>query len=875
MHRAALLLLSLLLAAPAHAGDAPIVDRQTRIALQQALRTDRTMLADLATVDRRLGAVAPDPLAGQVLDDPLAGLDTAWALAAQVASDAPLRQGTHWDGAFGALASAWGVSGEAKDPCSGGASPALSTQHVAAAASRGEKLSNREVKDFAIRLSPEIDSAVGSLAGAARLAACRVDAALGGIAAEDRDQLLTLAVDLLERRDLEPGPLADAFSQVDLPLLLRAARDWTDAVEAAADALHGTDAARWPTSPQIWQIDLGEVWIGSPGPNSGTGNPVLIVDPGGDDHWRIHADGPVSQRAVAGWIDLGGDDVWRSGSGGTGAVFGVAAGVDLAGHDTHAGKDFGAGGALFGIATWDDRGGDDSYTHAWASQGFGLLGAGMLRDLDGDDVYDLRGAGQGAGFPRGVGILHDARGDDRYLLTVGDGAPCAGGCGQGAGIGDELRFPGGVGLLVDDSGDDAYVAEQNAIAFGSGYGLGVLRDGGGDDRYESAERGVAAGEAGSGLLIDAAGRDRYVSGQGPGSTSVDGVAVVLDRARDDVFVGDTHPTNRGTALLLSEGTGFELPEAHEGSITARSAIREAAVPESEPSSHLPVVGMTSSGRNPTAADFVAKAWPDRDALNRANWQADSLDFTDAARRAIADAVRDAITGSSGDDPTNAWRLGWLGSLAQDDPLLAGHVETAAAASIDHPHWRVRAAAWDARASLASITDLELPPEEAERLATAAAVALQREESYAVRAAAARVAGAFGEAGVASTLTKALRAPHRGLRHAAEEALLAVCSRTDGVAVARGLYPIAEGEAGVDPVQRDAALRVLGATGQRDARAFLIETLADDDPATALAAALGLARDDHRDAVRALDAWRETADASALDALEAVAPTPAD
>jgi HEAT repeat protein len=170
---------------------------------------------------------------------------------------------------------------------------------------------------------------------------------------------------------------------------------------------------------------------------------------------------------------------------------------------------------------------------------------------------------------------------------------------------------------------------------------------------------------------------------------------------------------------------------------------------------------------------------------------------------------------------------------------------------------VREAAWHARAALARIDGLTIAPDDALRIATEAAVAMQKESHADVRAAAARAAGAFGEAGVASSLVDALLTEHLALRRSAEEALLLVASRTDGVAIARGLYGVAGGEMDADPAVRDAALRVLGAARQRDAVPVLESALASPDPRTALAAVEGLARHGSRAALVALGPWVES------------------
>ena len=913
MHRVAALLASLLIVSPqpADAGDGPsLLDRETLEALRVELRTSGATLDDVAAPARdRSPADLPlrNPNADSALAAPLRAPDIASGLATRIAQDVGSRGPAGWDGFFGLLAEQWDAKGDAADSCAGQASgEGLAAQHIAAAEANGERWSRREINDLQSRLNPELNRILGQLSDQASIAACRVEQALPELTPEAREALLVDGGALLtlpDRPTEAQGAVAaravEAWSQVHKPTLIRAAKDWSEAVDAAALGLAGLDPSAWPSSPVIWRVGLGEVWIGSPAANSGTGNPVLLVDPGGDDHWRIRADGTsLAEAPVRGWIDLGGDDVWRSGPGGAGVgVLGVGAGVDLAGDDVHTAADFATGAGYFGVATWLDAGGDDVYEGERAVQGCGLLGAGRLRDTGrGDDVHEASSLSQGAGLPGGIGVLHDDGGVDRYLVTPApDSGLCGGGCSQGAGIGVRPFLAGGLGLLVDDSGEDLYTSGGSSQGSGLWHGLGVLRDGGGDDGYlaETWSAGSADRQA-VGVLIDSTGNDRYLSRHhSVACAGVRSVAWLVDLAGYDEYssslgVGWSKAADSASFLVDVGGAarwGGGRPGAVAGHPRAvRRAPAIAAVVGRRVPGELAMLGGMASSPTATVAELQGAlktaSLPMSDGLDDVGDGIGALIRRRTPPGQLADLARAIRTDATGrerseDDYSVAWHLTWLGWIAKAAPLAASDLEATAAALADHPSRVVRTAVWDARAALGEIPDLEFPPEEAERLATAAAVVLQKEENAEVRAAAARATRAFGTSGVASSLADALLGAHLGLRRSAEASLVAVCDRTDGVAVARALYAAASGKERIDPVARDAALRVLGATGQRDAVALLVEALTDHDPSTALAAAIGLVRDGGREATRALDEWRESAPEAAQNALEAVVPIDSD
>ena len=161
--------------------------------------------------------------------------------------------------------------------------------------------------------------------------------------------------------------------------------------------------------------------------------------------------------------------------------------------------------------------------------------------------------------------------------------------------------------------------------------------------------------------------------------------------------------------------------------------------------------------------------------------------------------------------------------------------------LDHESHILRVAARDLLTVIAKIESLEIEPALLERWAQGAAIGLQTDPTPEGRAAAARLLAPTGGPGTASGLAKTLLSGNFAERAAAEEALTALAQRTDGVAVARGVFPLTEpGSRRTEPV-RAAALRILGATKHRDAEEVLEQASEDGDVIVRRAANEGLER----------------------------------
>ncbi len=804
--------------------------------------------------------------------------------------------GVTWDAFF--AKAAYELRVEAVDPCEGddGAAAGLTTASIAHEAEQGLRRSRREVKALEESLDARLNARVGQLLNSATDAGCTLSSALADLTPEQR----AAAVSALERliAGLPPGTteaeeaaaaLVAAWTAIDVGALLAAGQGWSDAVAEAAHELSALPPEAWPTTPQIWPTALGEVWIGSPGSNSGTGDPFLIVDPGGDDHWRVlpqQASLPAEgARSIRGWIDLGGDDLWQSGVAGVGsALFSIGAGLDLSGDDTWRSAGLTAGAAAFGVATWTDVGGDDRYDGGPGSQGFAAFGAAALVDRAGADAYTSVGPAQGAGLPAGLGLLHDVDGDDRFDAGAGGGQGASRGLfpllGGGYGLlvdhgGDDVRHTAGPGqggcegrgaaAAVDVTGDDVWVSSASLTqAAGRRECAAVLVDiGGGADRYDAPAAAQGWGEDRAiGTLWEEGGADAYrVGGPGQGAADWGGLGLLTDLGGADAYLSGAgaRPSTRTTVAVgvLADldddaavatwqapvwGSGGQYPGViavpADGAAAAALVVSHSAHP-SEAASALEKAGpgvlaavlATVSDRRPAEAEVVHR------------YVARGAGTTSAEqRRAMAQTIAaDALGRDQSADDASVYRhLTWLAGLA------ARHVETTedavrvADALRDHPAWRVRSKALLVFRAVLTNPQLEVSEGDREGWEQLAAVALQNDVDPEVRWAAADLLERAGGPGVASILAGSMKVGDAVLRHRSEQALVAIAGRTDGLGVARSVFPLAEGDDGISDPVRAAALRVLGATGHREAWDVIEPALSDPEPAIRRAAVVGAA-----------------------------------
>lgn len=323
----------------------------------------------------------------------------------------------------------------------------------------------------------------------------------------------------------------------------------------------------------------------------------FIIDLGGDDTYAGALGGTdgTPGRPVSLLMDVSGNDTYESEAPFSfgGALLGVAVCVDQAGDDTYRGTLVTQGAAVGGAGVLFDRAGADHYVAERHAQGAALGGVGLLSDGGGqDDHYRVVTFGQGFGRTAGVGMLHDAAGNDTY---EGGGeypylpqAPehsyshC-----QGYGIGvREQGFAGGVGVLLDRAGNDTYRASMHAQGGATWYALGILADLEGNDTYEAVFNAQGASvHLAAGMLIDGGGDDRYTltgadpafgenaaqsrerAGMGQGSAHDFAVGILHDRGGNDRYSARAGAQGAGftTGLgIFVDRSGNDVYEGDEG-----------------------------------------------------------------------------------------------------------------------------------------------------------------------------------------------------------------------------------------------------------------------------------------------------------------------
>ncbi len=862
--------------------------------LDDALAWEGLVAEDLAaewrdTVNRNAQTPA-DPWrvrsAALLTESPLTAAEVLRERASGIRTEGQAGAGGSWDALLDLAAAELRVEGASLcgvgDP--GGT---LIDRSVAWEATQGIRRSKREVKQLNEGLDERINRKLGDVVAAADGVACYLEAAFAGVDEETR----AAVVATLERAlagipagtaeaEAAAETLTGAWAAVDRAALLTGARAWADVLAAASLELASVPPEAWPARPEIVPTQHGEVWIGSPASNSGTGDPFLIVDPGGDDQWRVLPDREelpaAGARAIRGWIDLAGDDLWQTGAAGAGgALFSVSAGIDVSGDDTWRSGRLTAGAAAFGVALVVDRAGADIYDSGVASQGFAAFGVGAARDLgDGGDTWKAKGLAQGFALPGGVGVLHEEGGDDTLEL--------AGPGGQGGSLGWFPVLGGGFGLLLDEFGDDRRTAARgDAQAACRAGGVAVALDVTGADVWDAGWRhaqGAAAGECvaalidlagadrssasagaqgyadgrGSAVLFDAAGNDRYEVGyDGPGVAEWGSVGLLVDAGGSDAYVARTAHNSGGIAIGLrldldGDAVATDASSRGLGGLGYRERPDPPAPAEVgafiEEWSRAPMVAAETLNKlgtdalAPALARVADRRPAETDVVHRfvTAFQGGVRVADDWGGVAIAIADDALARDRSADDGAIRWHLTWLAGIATDQPAGIEPGLRAATASLDHPNGFVRAKALGVFAAIASNPAITVSEGDLKEYESHGAVALSRDAVHEVRWAAVDLLEATGGPGAASLVAGALRDGDAAMRERAERALWSIANRTDGVAVARALFPLAEEDARL--CVREAAIRLLPETKHREVWDVVEPLLGDADPRIRRAAA---------------------------------------
>jgi len=370
----------------------------------------------------------------------------------------------------------------------------------------------------------------------------------------DLEDMYGRAVALATDEDAVDHGMERFIDLVDFKYLYAASQDIAMAVDFAADSLAGL--ATTDDFTFEWTTTLGRIVLnGAAADTYEADRYFLIIDTGGDDVYRGGAvnTGPANWVSVL--IDAAGDDTYRTESRETPAfgtgVMGYAYLVDLAGRDAYEGGNLTQGVGLFGVGVLVDMSGDDTYDGYVGAQGAGIFGVGALSDAAGADAYHCYQMGQGYGFTKGMGVLVDGSGDDRYIAEDDDivfpspqTAEHNANLAQGVGFGkradyiDGHSWAGGIGLLIDGGGNDVYEAGLFAQGCAYWYAIGLLSDSGGDDRYSGIWYVQGAGaHFGLGVLLESGGDDIYDAeinmAQGAGHDFT--LGFLIEEAGDDVY----------------------------------------------------------------------------------------------------------------------------------------------------------------------------------------------------------------------------------------------------------------------------------------------------------------------------------------------------
>lgn len=380
-----------------------------------------------------------------------------------------------------------------------------------------------------------------------------------------------LAAVLEEANELDPEPAAVRFlasvEAIKWPRLLEAASVFQRAVAELEAAVDGVKD--WPDEVVRLATEHGSVIIGSGHQDAFAERALLILDPGGNDHYEgaAGAANGLLGSAFAAIVDLEGHDRYASSEllGAGAALFGVSVLSDRSGQDVYRAAHLGQGSALFGCGWHCDQAGSDVYEAGRLAQGSGAIGVGLLYDADGDDRYEVGLLGQGFAGVRGVGILHDRAGNDVYRAggqqaDYGRHDAHYLSMAQGMSLGMRPFAGGGYGILLDRGGNDAYRADVYGQGVGYWYAVGMLLDADGNDTYRVYHYGQGSGiHLSLGLLSDGGGQDAY-DGEilAQGNAHDYAVGMLIDRGGNDTYRAGHDAQGRGMnngLALLADYSG--------------------------------------------------------------------------------------------------------------------------------------------------------------------------------------------------------------------------------------------------------------------------------------------------------------------------------
>ena len=267
------------------------------------------------------------------------------------------------------------------------------------------------------------------------------DTALQSLTVEDKNLLIKgirhLMVEGLQPNDSNADAIREKPSmtdflntalKVDAEVLLTAGLNVAQAVNLEVLAEWAQNLDQFTLTHEGWVVEeMGDVThvytrhglmiVGGTGDNNYDQEALLIVDLGGNDHYRNGAGGSRTGHPFSMVIDFSGNDVYRTDEDfaqGTGFLGGGFL-IDLEGDDQYLSQSFGQGAGVLGVGMLVDMGGNDLYRCHSFCQGAGFMGIGLIAESGGNDQYSAAIYSQGFGFVRGMGLVLEGEGNDRFF----------------------------------------------------------------------------------------------------------------------------------------------------------------------------------------------------------------------------------------------------------------------------------------------------------------------------------------------------------------------------------------------------------------------------------------------------------------------------
>lgn len=305
----------------------------------------------------------------------------------------------------------------------------------------------------------------------------------------------------------------------------------------------------------ILTTKYGKIAIGGKGNDIYKGNFIAIIDLGGDDTYNLEQfDSQLSfYSPIRFIIDMEGNDKYNGkdyniGSG----YFGANIIIDYKGNDTYTANNYSIACGIFGVGIIDDYDGNDKYINHNFGIASSFYGIGILNDFSGDDIYESMNLSQSFSSTKGLSILKDNKGNDKYSYK-----PKGGEYLQSVTLGNKISGAGSLSFLFDNAGNDSYLAKYKSQSFAGQNGISVLYDYNGNDFYNSLIFSqAAASEFSITLLRDYLGNDKYSQVFNfSANTSFYSYSLFNDISGDDYYIESKNKANQNYASFFIDEIG--------------------------------------------------------------------------------------------------------------------------------------------------------------------------------------------------------------------------------------------------------------------------------------------------------------------------------